>query len=192
MKNKVLVALCGALSLAPLALAFGQSERVGALSPSVVKEVLRNLQPQLDQATRRALAPRPEAADLMVHPIQITPQTSSMPSLVKFQLFVPISNIGRTASKGVVVKLMRRDTSGRVERDVLATSTRMPSLAPEAMGGLGMSVLIAKSSLAKHYSRVWVVITPSDLRHTRTYSDANDANNTTELSADELQARVGK
>jgi hypothetical protein len=192
MKNKVFVALCSAFCLASVALAFGQADRVGQLSPNATKEILRNLQPQLSAELRRQLGTRPEAADLMVHPIQITPQTSPMPSMAKFRLFVPLTNIGRAASVGVVVKLMRRDTSGRTGRDVLAASARLASLRPDEMGGLGMDVLIAKTSLAKHYSRVWVVITPSDLRHTRTYSDANDANNTTELSADELLARVGK
>ena len=192
MKKKSLVAVCTALVLAlpPLALAMTPQDRVGALPPATVKEIVRSIQPEIDRAALRQALARPEAADLMVHPIQVE-KLPPKNGLLRFRVFVPISNIGKASSVGVVAKLMGVDAATGRER--LSTSARIVALRGGEMSGFGNVVGIeAKASVvARHFSKLWVVLEPSDRRHTTTYSDANNTNNTVELSGDELVRKLG-
>jgi hypothetical protein len=193
MKIQNLYVLCGALSLAalaPLALAAIPQEKVGALSPDTVRSIVRTLQPQLDPAPARKLRPRPEAADLKVYPMQVE-RVAAAEGRLRFRIFVPISNIGRASSVGVVAKLMGIDAATGRER--LCTSARIPALRMDEMQGVGNVVGIeAKASVvSQRYSKLWIVLEPSDRRHTTTYSDADNTNNTVELSGDELVRKLG-
>jgi hypothetical protein len=190
MKLSNLYIVLSLATLAPFALAMAPQEKVGALSPNVVKQIVRSIQPGIDrEALRRALT-RPEAADVMVHPVQIE-KLPDKNGLLQFRIFVPISNIGRASSVGIVAKLMGVDAATGRER--ICASARIPALRMDEMSGVGSVVGIENraSVVARRFSRLWVVLEPSDRRSTTIYSDANNTNNTVEISGDELVRRLG-
>jgi hypothetical protein len=198
MKKVTRLALCSLIALATVAIA-GAQERAQTLSPEVLRVISDNLKPFRNQAFVR-----PEAADLMVHPIQIeviskTPARASGKFDVRFRIIVPVTNLGRTAMRaGTVVNLLVEDTysAGRfVAGGRLSASRRLPVQSMDQTESLVATVLQAgatSETLAKRYHRILVQLAPVNTIASRTFHDANDANNTTaEISGEEFVRQLG-
>ena len=148
---------------------------------------------------------RSEQADLMAHPIQAevisrTPVPRSQGRVdVRYRIVVPITNIGRaTLPAGTVANLMVEDTysAGRQRPGgFLLTSRRLPSQRMDQTEALVFTALTTTPErppvFARRFKRVWLQLAPVNTLHSREYHDANDANNTSEISGEELVRKLG-
>lgn len=173
-----------------------QDPIVKSLSPTELRRLVGSLKPLTDPSLREAL--RPAGVDLVVLPFEVEVRARSP---LTFRLTVPLMNFGRTTF-----------TSGGVTAYLLAISRDNASPAPSEEGArtlltydvptlrtgertllvADVSVTVGTPVLENLYLRTWVKLTAIDRRTRRSieYHDANDSNNTAQLSGTELVRRL--
>ena len=175
---------------------FFQDPTVKGLSPEAIKALARGLKPITDPLLREAL--RPAGIDLVVLPFQVevvvrTPLT--------FRLTIPITNFGRTTFTGGAVTAyllsISRDNASPAPSEEGARTLITYDIPTLRTGERTLVVADVASTvgtpiLENLYLRTWVKLNAIDRRTRRPieYHDANDSNNTAQLSGTELVRRL--
>ena len=173
-----------------------QDPVVKSLSPAALQRLIRDLKPISDPALRDAL--RPAGIDLVVLPFQVEVLVRAP---LTFRLTIPITNFGRTTftagSVTAYLLTISRDNASPTPSEEGARTLvtyNIPTLrtGERTLVVADVSSTVSVAILENLYLRTWVKLNAIDLRTRRVieYHDANDRNNTAELSGTELARRL--
>lgn len=175
---------------------FFQDPVVKGLSPDAIKKLTRELKPLTDPLLRETL--RPAGIDLVVLPFQVDVVVRSP---LTFRLTIPITNFGRTTFTGGAVtayllSLARGNDSPTPSEEGARTLVTydIPTLrtGERTLVVADVTSTVGTTILENLYLRTWVKLNAVDRRTRRPieYTDANNRNNTAELSGTELVRRL--